>query len=238
MANKANAASKAVEEKDPEVKIENALGRTEIFFEKHWKMITTVVVILLVVVGGIYLYKGLYIAPQQEKAANAMFAAQQMMIAEDLDAALNGDGNNAGFLEIADRFGGTPQGKLAAHYAGIIYLKNGELDEALTYLNKYRSTKGVPNTVVNAQNEGLKGDVYVQKGELATAVKYYQNAVAEADDNSMIVPVYLKKLGLAQLAMGENTAAVESFRRIADQFPGSLEARDIEKYAAAAEQTL
>ncbi len=224
-------------EKDPEVKIENALGKTEAWFEKNWKTLTACLVGALVIAAAIYGYEALYKAPRGKKAADAMYVAEQNFIAGEYATALNGDGTAPGFVDVVDSFGGTPQARLAAHYAGICYLKAGELDNALSYLAKYKPTKGSPNTIINAQNEGLKGDIYVQKGDYATAINHFRKAV-DASDNVLTTPIYLKKLGLALEATGDYAAAVKEYRRVADDYPTSLEARDIERFAAAAEQKL
>jgi tetratricopeptide (TPR) repeat protein len=224
-------------QKDPEVQIESALGKTELWFEKNWKVLTGVLVAILVVVAGVYAWQELYKAPQGKKAGDAMFVAQQLFADGDWATALNGDGNNLGFAEVADTYKNTPQGRLAAHYAGICYLKTGDADAALDYLSRYKATKGAPNTLVNAQNEGLKGDIYVDKDDLATAITHYRRAV-DASNNVLTTPIYLKKLGMAYDATGNYAEAVKAYRRIADDYPTSLEARDIEKYASAAEQKL
>jgi tetratricopeptide (TPR) repeat protein len=224
-------------QKDPEVQIESALGHTELWFEKNWKTLTTVVVAVLVIVGAIYSWHEFYRVPQGKKAGDAMFVAQQLFADGDFATALNGDGNNLGFAEVADTYKNTPQGRLAAHYAGICYLKEGDVDAALDYLSRYKATKGVPNSLVNAQNEGLKGDIFVDKDDAATAIVHYLRAV-DASDNVLTTPVYLKKLGMAYEAVGDYAKAVKAYRRVADDYPTSLEARDIEKYASAAEQKM
>jgi tetratricopeptide (TPR) repeat protein len=166
-----------------------------------------------------------------------MFVAEQQFAAGEWATALNGDGNNLGFADVVASYGGTRQARLAAHYAGICSLQEGDLDGALEYLGKYRAVRGVAGEVINAENEGLKGDIYVQKGEYATAAGHFRKAV-DAADNILTTPMYLKKLGLALEAAGDYAAAVESYRKVTDRYPASLEARDIEKLAAAAEQKL
>ncbi len=224
-------------EKDPEVKIENALGKTEMWFERNWRSVTVVVAAILVVAAGVYAYEGLYKVPRGKKAADAMYVAEQMFIAGDYATALNGDGNNLGFADVVASYGSTREGRLAAHYAGICHLKAGEPDNALEYLSKYRAVKGVPGEVINAQNEGLKGDAYVQKGDYVAAAGHFRKAVA-ATDNILTTPAYLKKLGLALEAAGDYAAAAAAYRRVSEEYPNSLEARDIEKFASAAEQKL
>lgn len=240
MAKRKSAAPKAkatAAEKDPEVKIESALGKTELWLEKSWKTLTGAALAILVVAGGVYAYIGLHKLPQGRKAGDAMFVAQQLFAEGDYATALHGDGNNLGFADVADSYRNTPQGRLAAHYAGISYLKEGDQDAALEYLGRYKATKGAPNRLVNAQNEGLKGDIYADKGDYAEAIARYRKAVAAAD-NVLTTPMYLKKLGLAYEAAGNYAEAVKAFRRIADEYPASIEARDIEKYASAAEQKM
>jgi tetratricopeptide (TPR) repeat protein len=221
--------------KEAEVKIENALGKTELWFEKNWKALSIIGVTILVLAAGVYAYEVFYRAPRGAKAGDAMFVAQQLFDAGDYATALNGDGNNPGFLEVMDNYGETRQGRLAAHYAGICAMKEGDWDSALEYLSKYRKSNGPPNAIVNAENEGLKGDIYVQKGENAIAAMHFEKAAGMAD-NMTTTPMYLKKLGLAYEAIGDFAKAVTVYRRISTDYPTSLEARESEKMAAAAEQ--
>ena len=232
MSDKNNKTSAA---QDPEAAIENALSQTEAFFEKNCKAIVSAVAVAVVIVGSYFAYEGLYSAPRAKKAAAMMFAAEQLFGQQEYQTALEGDGSTAGFLEVIEKYGSTPQGNIAKHYAGICYLKNGDLDNALAYLAKYKSTDGIPNQIINAQNIGLQGDVYVQKGDLKKAIEMYGKAV-KSSDNDFTAPYYLKKLGTAQLAAGNAAEAVKSYKTIADKYPSSMEARDIEKYIGVAEQ--
>ncbi len=243
MAKRRNAAAaerkaKAVQsESGADVKIENALEHTEVWLERNWKIIAWVVGAILVIAGAIYGYRMLVQEPRAEKAADAMYVAEQQFIAGEYEAALNGDGNELGFVEVVDKFGGTKQGRLAAHYAGVCYVKLGDWDNALAYLAKYRASKGAPNAIVNAQNAGLQGDAWVQKGEYGDAVKFFRQAI-EAADNVLTTPVYLKKLGLALEQTGDYKGAVEAYERVSDDYPSSLEARDIPKFISAAKERL
>jgi tetratricopeptide (TPR) repeat protein len=223
--------------KDPEMQIENALGQTEIWLERNWKPIAIGIVAVLIVVGGIYGYQEFVKAPQAEKAAEAMFVAEQQYIAGEYATALNGDGTNLGFVDVVASYGSTVHGRLAAHYAGICFLKEGDFDSALEYLAKYKPVRGVPGAIINAENEGLKGDIYVQKGDYAAAADHFTKAV-DAADNILTTPLYLKKLGLALEASGDIAGAVAAYKRVSDEYPASLEARETEKFAAEAEQKL
>lgn len=225
----------AAEMDDPEVKIETALSRTEEYIHRNWKKMLTVLIIALLIVTAFLGYKYIHQAKRPQQAGAAMFAAEQMFKEDSFELALNGDGNNAGFLEVIDKYGSTPQGNIARHYAGVCYLQTGDMDKALSYLAQYKPTKGSPNQILNAQNKGLQGDIYVQKGDLNKAVTLYTEAIA-ASDNSFTAPVYLKKLGLVYDKLGKQADARATFQRIADDYATSMEARDAQKYIGVEEQ--
>ncbi len=209
--------------------VTETVGKTEQFFENNKKLITWVLVALIVIVGGYFANKYLVAQPRAEKASAEMFAAIQNFGAEEWQVALDGDGNYAGFLEVIENYGSTPQGSLAAHYAGICYLKLGDKENALAYLQKYDATSGAPAEIVNAQNLGLQADLIADGGDMAKAAALYRKAV-KASENSLTAPYYLKKLGLAEEALGNKAAALAAFQRIADDYNTALEARDIDLY--------
>lgn len=220
---------------DPEERIEGAIGRTEEFLIKNGKTLLTIVFVIVIAVGGWMAYKHLYQANRAEKAGAMMFVAQQNLAEGMYEVALNGDGNYAGFLDVVSSYGSTPQGNIARHYAGECYARLEQWEDALHYLQQYKHTKGVPNSIVNAQNYGLQGDIYVQMGNNDKAAELYEKA-ASTDKNSYTSPLYLKKLGLVYIASGKAAQADEAFQRILDEYPASMEARDIEKYMGQASQ--
>ena len=209
--------------------VTETVGKTEQFFENNKKLITWVLVALIVIVGGYFANKYLVAQPRAEKASAEMFAAIQNFGAEEWQVALDGDGNYAGFLEVIENYGSTPQGSLAAQYAGICYLKLGDKESALAYLQKYDATSGAPAEIVNAQNLGLQADLIADGGDMAKAAALYRKAV-KASENSLTAPYYLKKLGLAEEALGNKAAALAAFQKIADEYNTALEARDIDLY--------
>ncbi len=228
------AQNKHAEAQDPEQAIESAINKTEAFIFDNGKSLLTALAVILVVVGGFFGYKYLYAQPRANKAADMMFVAEQQFAADSFALALNGDGNNDGFLEVIARYGNTPQGNIAQHYAGICYLRMGDFEQAAVHLAKYKARKGAPAQLLNAQNIGLQGDIKAEQGAMAEAVKLYVKAV-EASDNNFTAPYYLKKAGMAYEALGDKAAALVQYNRIRDEFAMSLEARDIEKYIGRAE---
>ncbi len=207
-----------------------AMNRTELFFERNSRMITYVVAALIVVAALAFGYRSLVRAPRAEKAVEMMAQAQQRFEAQtpDFELALRGDANGAGFLDVVEQYGSTPAGNLAKHYAGICCLRLGDLEEAARYLAMYSPVKGLPGEIVNAQNYGLRGDVAVEQGDYAAAVKFYTRA-ADASDNSLTAPMYLRKAGMAAQAQGDGAAAAAFYQRIIDDYPAAFDAREAEK---------
>lgn len=227
--------AKTQQYEDPEEKIESALGRTEQYLYNNGKKLLTVLGVLVLASLLFLGYKYIYQTKRAEKAGAAMFVAEQMLENDLYEDALNGDGNNAGFLEIIDKFGCTPQGNIAKHYAGVCYVLLGDFDKGMTYLDKYSTVKGAPGSVINAQNSGLKGDIYSEKGDYPKAVEMYQIAV-DASDNSLTTPYYLHKLALAYDMLGKSNEAKAALERIADEYPAGMEGREVQKYIGAEEQ--
>ena len=162
-----------------------AMNKTELFFQKNGRLVTYIFLALLVIAALVFGYRSLIVQPRIEKAAEMIAQAQARFEAEnpDFELALQGDANGAGFLDVIDQYGSTPSGNLAKHYAGICYLRTGDLENAAAYLAKFSPVKGIPGALINAQNYGLQGDVAVEQQNYAAAVKFYEKAVAAADNN-------------------------------------------------------
>lgn len=231
MATKKNQEAEIVSEES----IQEAIGKTELWMQKNGKYIIYALVAVIVVVGGIFAFKHLYTLPRDAKAAESMFMAEQLFKDGEYETALNGDEANTGFAEVVKTYGSTPSGNLARQYAAECCMKLGNYDEAMSYLTSYKHTKGAPNAIVNAQNYGLQGDVYVQKGDYAKAADMYKKAI-DAADNVFTTPAYLKKLGLVYDKTGDSAAALKAFTRITDEYPMSIEAREAGKFMGEAEQ--
>ncbi|MGN0006697.1 MAG: tol-pal system YbgF family protein [Alistipes sp.] len=219
-----------------EVAVAEAVSRTETFFENNGKKVVIALVVLVLIVAAGYAYKKLVIDSNAERAAELIVEAQYNFEGEnpDYSLALNGDDNVAGFLNVIEQYGSTPAGNLAKHYAGICYLRLGDKENAAKYLADYKETAGIPASIVNAQNLGLRGDIAADNGDYAEAVKLYKKAVA-ASDNNFTAPLYLYKEGLALIALDKKDAAAECLKRISTEYPSAVEARDAEKLLGAIE---
>ncbi|WP_418991641.1 tetratricopeptide repeat protein [Alistipes sp.] len=207
-----------------------AMNKTELFLQNNGRKLAWIFLALLVVAAAVWGYRALITLPRAEKAAEMIAQAQARFDGQtpDFELALEGDANGAGFLEVIDRYGSTPSGNLARHYAGICYLRTGDLENAAKYLAQYSPVKGIPGAIVNAQNLGLQGDVAVERQDYARAVKLYEKAV-KAADNNLTAPMYLRKAGLAARAAGNAAQATAFFEQVLTEYPASMDAREAEK---------
>ena len=213
-----------------EAAVAEAVSKTEQFFQENGKKVVMAVVAIVVVAVAGYLYKSLVIDANAEKASELIIEAQDRFGVQNPDfaLALNGDENGAGFLDVVEQYGSTAAGNLAKHYAGICYLRLGDLENAEKYLSMYKSVNELGAEVVNAQNLGLRGDIAVEKGEYEAAVALYKKAVA-ASENVYTAPLFLYKQLLAYVALGNKAEAQKCYDTLQAQYPMSVEAREAEK---------
>ena len=217
-------------ENQQEAAVAEAVSKTEQFFQENGKKVVIAVVAIVVVAVAGYLYKSLVIDANAEKASELIIEAQDRFGVQNPDfaLALNGDENGAGFLDVVEQYGATAAGNLAKHYAGICYLRLGDLENAEKYLSMYKSVNELGAEVVNAQNLGLRGDIAVEKGEYEAAVALYKKAVA-ASANIYTAPLFLYKQLLAYVALGNKAEAQKCYDTLQAQYPMSVEAREAEK---------
>jgi tetratricopeptide (TPR) repeat protein len=207
-----------------------AVGKTEKFFQENGKKVMIAVIAIVVVAVAGYLVKSLVIDSNAEKAAELIIDAQDRFGVENPDfaLALNGDENGAGFLDVVEQYGSTAAGNIAKHYAGICYLRLGDLENAEKYLSSYKAVNELAAEVVNAQNLGLRGDIAVEQGNYAVAVALYKKAVA-ASENIYTAPLYLYKQTLAYVALGDKAGAQACLDALQADYAMSSEAREAEK---------
>lgn len=222
---------------DPEEVIETAIDNTEFFIRKNGKKLLIALAAVIVIVGCFFGYKYAIEGPRENRASDAIFAAEQLFAADSFEVALKGNSEYDGFLTIANDYSATATGNIANHYAGICYIKLGDFDNALKHLKKYNVVSGIASEIINAQNLGLQGDVYSEQNNSEEAIKMYVKA-SETSSNALTTPYYLKKAGMLYMQASDNQKALAAFTKIKNEYPTSMEGRDIDKYIGQAEQSL
>ena len=213
--------------------VEHALSKTEQYIEDNKKSLTIIVAVIVVVVGGYILYNRMFLFPREKDAQSEIYRAEQYFEADSLELALEGDGDALGFIDIIDEYSMTKTANLAEYYAGICYLRLGEFEDAIEHLKQFDSN----DKLVSVIALGALGDAYVELGEYDEAVSFYEKA-AEKNKNDFTSAIYLKKAGLVYETIEDYKKAVASYEKIKRQYPESDEARDIDKYIAAAQMKI
>ena len=196
---------------------------TEDFVKKNAGLLTGLALAIALLIGGFFGYR-YYLDNQNDTAQEEMFQAVFYFEADSLNLALNGDGNNYGFLEIIDEFGGTDAANLAHYYSGVIYLKQGEYEEAIDHLNDFSAS----DLLVQAKAYALVGDAYMELEQFGEAADQYEKA-ADYEPNEFFTPQYLRKAALAHQANNDSAAAAGAYERIVNEFPQSNEFQEAQK---------
>jgi tetratricopeptide (TPR) repeat protein len=207
--------------------VEEALSRSEQFIEKNSKIIIIAVFILVVAVLGYLGINRYFLEPREKEAQKQMFQAERYFEQDSLSKALNGDGNNPGFLDIISDYSMTKTANLAHYYAGISYLRLGDFSEAIKHLDKF---KGRDNMVA-AMALTAKADAMLELGQTVKSAGLYESA-AKKFDNELIAPMALMKAGRAYQLAGNNKKALEMYEYLFKNYPTTNEGRVVEKFIA------
>ena len=213
--------------------IESTLGKTEMFIEDNKKTISIIVIALVIVVLAIFGIKKYYIEPRNDEAMAQMFRAEQFFSSDDYATALNGDGNNAGFIDVINNYGGTKAGNLAKYYAGICYPNLGDFNNAIKYLGEYNGK----DEIVKPLAMGAMGDAYLELDNAAEAAKCYEKAALDSK-NTFTTPMMLMKAGYSYEMVENYQKALEMYTIIQKEYPTSNEGFSIEKNIAYVEAKL
>ncbi len=201
-------------------------SKTEDFIQKNKNLVLGVLAAILLIVGG-YLGYQYYIQGQNEIAQKDMFQAIFYFEQDSLDKALNGDGLNFGMLQIIEDYGATKAGNIARFYAGVSYLKKGEFQTAIEYLEDFSSS----DLIVQARAYSLIGDAYMELGNYSDAASNYEKA-ASHKPNKEFTPQYLFKAAVAYEKQSNYQAAIDNYQQVIDEYFGSAQYQDARKHKA------
>ena len=220
-------AKKNEQQADNLQELESALTKTEQFVEDNSKIISYVVGGIIVVVAAYLGFNKFYVQPKEDEAISQMFMAENYFEKDSFNLAINGDGNYLGFLDIIDDYGITKSANRAKYYTGISYLYLGQYEDALDYLNDFKTD----DLLLAPVAEGAKGDAYLELGETDNALKQYKKAYA-ASDNELTTPVYMMKAANLLESMDELEDALALYEDIKAEYPQSTEGTNADRYIA------
>ena len=209
--------------KEEVLPIENAdvlskqISQSEEFVKKNQNLIIGVLGTIIIVLLSFSLFN-YYKENQNINAQEEMFQAVYYYEQDSIVKALNGDGNNYGFLEIIDEYGFSEAANLSNFYAGSSYLKLGNYENAIKYLKSFSSS----DLLIQARAYSLIGDAYVEMMDYDNAIKYFEKASSN-NPNEYFTPSYLLKLALVYEQVDDLESALDCYITIINEFKVSSE---------------
>lgn len=163
-------------------------------------------ILLVAVVVFAYIY--LYHIPQNNKAMEAYNKVELTAMGNDSVTA-------AAYKKVADEYGSTTAGNLAALSAGESFYNAGEYAEAAKYLEEFSTG----DEVLSANAKILLGDCYVNLKKYDAAISAFESAVKEADGNPQIAPRALLKQAVVYDEQKKYSDALKCYETIKADFP-------------------
>ena len=203
--------------------IEQTVSATEQFYNENKKLIWGIVAVVLVIGLGILAYNKFIYQPRCVEAMQQAYPAEMSFQNAEYELALNGDGNNLGFIDIIDEYG-TKAGKAVYFYAGLCELQLKDYEQAVNYLKKYKGK----DAIQSARALSALGDAYAGLQQYENAVAQYEKAAAVSDN--VFAAEYLLKAAVACEELGNKDKALTLYETIKDKYPQSIEGYDIDKY--------
>jgi len=182
---------------------EAVIAKAKDFWTRYNKplLIGSLAVILLA--GGYFGYNYFFKQPDELKATEYSFKAEEYYRLDSVKLALNGDGLNPGFLKVISKYGGTEPGKLARFYAGDCYLKLGD------------------------------NDAYADQGKNTDAFDYYRKAASHFEEDDVNSPEYLFLAAyFADKVLKSPDEAIKLYKKLKDKYPTSEKGFEADKYLA------
>ena len=201
----------------------SAVSKTDEFFNRNRKLLIGILTTVVVIAAGSWCFYKFYWQSAVEEAKSQVVIAERNFNAENWEAALNGDGDNLGFVQIIDQYG-IKGGEAVYFYAGVCELKLKNYEDAIAYLDKYKGGDDflAPRAIA------CKGDAYVGLQEYAQALDCFEKAAAKKDN--VFAAGYLMKAAAVCEKTGDDAKALSLYKKVKDQYPNSIEGREIDKY--------
>ena len=184
--------------------------------------------IVVLLIAGIIGYRSFVTEPNERKAAESMFRAQQYFNQDSLRLALNGDNINLGFLKVISRYDGTKAANLAHYYAGYCYLRTGDFNNAVKQLKDFSTS----SKQIEARASSLLADAYSELNKKEEAAGLYSKAGRMFEKDDYNSPKYLFRAAYLYESLGKNKEAIQNYRLIKEKYARSEEGYEVDKYLA------
>ena len=205
------------------------IAKAKDFWTKYSKPILIVGTVLVLLVGGYWGYKNFVKEPKEEKAADALFKAEDYYRKDSVNAALNGDGQSMGFLKIISKYSGTEAANLANFYAGSCYIKMDDNANAIKHLKKFSSDA----KQIQQRAYKLLGDASADLGKNDDALDYYKKAARHfKEDQANSAEALILAAYLADRVMKNQKEAIALYKELKEKYPRTQQGFDADNYLA------
>lgn len=206
--------------------LEEALSKSEQFFENNKKTIFGALIAIIVIIAGCMLYNAKVAQPRQLRASEAIYPGEAYFVNGDYQTALNGDAYGfEGFISLSEQYKSTKAGKLAGLYAGLCYAQLDSMNIAEKYLAKFSGK----DQMVAPAAVGALANCYATNGQLDKAAATFEKAAKQANNN-LLSPNFYFQAGLIYESMGKTSQALKLYNLVKTNYPASFESQDIDKY--------
>lgn len=191
------------------------------FFEKNRALVYGLLAVLVLVIAGL-VFMVINQGRQAQVAQEMLAEVISVYEAGNYEAALQGTPTEAGLLEIADEYGGSDAGNMAAFYAANALYTIGETERALEYFSTFDKDENFVGASAYAGMAAANEDLgeFERAGELyRTAALFYENEVGS--------PQYLIQAGRAFQEAAAYDEAREVYETLQEEFPESQEAEGV-----------
>jgi tetratricopeptide (TPR) repeat protein len=209
--------------------------RAEQFWSKYSRPLVIGLTVVVLAIAGYFIYRSMVTIPNERKAEEASFKAEEYYRMDSLDKALNGDGVNQGLLRVISRYGGTAAGNRARLMAGSAYMSKGDYQNAIKQLQEFKTDV----KQVEAKATALLADAYSEMGAASNnnankekAADLYKKAAGTFEKDDVGSAEYLFRAGYLYESMGKNKEAIDAYKQIKEKYPRSDRGLDIDKYLA------
>lgn len=221
----------------------DVVTRAKGFWDKFSKPIIYVGSAIILLISGWYAYKNLIALPNEKKASELIFPAEnvfdKMATAgfnkDSVNLVLNGGSSNGtnitGILKVISQYGGTPSGNRARFIAGATYLQIKEFDKAIKYLKEF---DGNGADQIQSKAYILLGHAYAEKKNTDEALSYYKKAATVNSKDESITPYALLMAASYADAVGKSKEAIDLYKEVKEKYPANsaVSSGDVEKHLA------
>jgi TolA-binding protein len=210
---------------------EVVIERAKDFWTRYNRLIIGICAAIIIVGGGYLAYKYLVKEPNEAKANDAIFKAEEYFQKDSLNQALHGDGQFPGFEKVISQYGGTKAGNMARYYAGATCLKLGDNAKAVKYLSDFSTD----SKQIQARAYKLLGDAEANLGKNSDALNHYIKAGHEYEEDDVNSSQYLFMAAfLADRVMNDKKKAIDLFKEVRKKYPNTQFGFEADKYLAQA----